>query len=250
MNDYISIILFSGFLVFAVGTTASLIIEIFATVSAVKKQQKDAFYKTTLLAHIIEIQIHLLLLCIQAICMIFILKGGYDMELLTDILINVGCSIVTSVVLTVIVYFKFLKNIPEQTKKSIDDLLNTRLGYETANHNAALENTNIAKEALSREHSEIRQNISSVSKDIVNIKGELRTERKLKDLQYNYLKGNDRALVDSINKLNVLGESLQKVNYENKILRAENEKLKSENEQLNFALSAYKKSKNKFTQHM
>lgn len=257
MNDYISVILFSGLLIFAVGTTASLITEILATYAVVKNPLKDAFYKTTLLAHIIEIQIHLLLLCIQAAFMIFILKDGYHMDLLTDILINVGCSIATSVVLSVIVYFKFLKNIPEQTKQSIDDLLNARLGYETTNHNSNIENTNAAKESLSREHSEIRQNITTVnkniftvSKDVIRIKDEIKTDRKLKDLQYNCLKDNDKTVIDSINKINVLGESLQKVNYENQILKAENEKLKLENEQLNLALSIKQTQTNNFKPHM
>lgn len=258
---YISVIIFAAFVIFAAGTIASLSIEAFNTVITVKRQKNKAFYQITLLAHIIEIQIHLLLLCFQAVCIIqmynSIAGGNYDMGLMTEILINIGCSIATSAILTVIVYFKFLKHIPEETKKSIDDLLNSRLGYETTNHNANLENTNIAKESLSREHSEIKQNISTVnnniftvSKDVIRIKDEIRTDRKLKDLQYNYLNENDKTVIESINKIKVLGDSLQKVNYENQLLKAENEKLKLENEQLNNTLSMNQKRTNKFTQHM
>lgn len=36
--------------------------------------------------------------------------------------------------LILIIYFKFLKHIPDETKKQIDTLLNDRLGYETTNH--------------------------------------------------------------------------------------------------------------------
>ena len=179
------------------------------------------------------------------------------MGLKSEILLIIVCSIATSAIMTVIVYFKFLKHIPEETKKSIDDLLNSRLGYETTNHNANLENTNIAKESLSREHSEIKQNISTVnnnkftvSKDDIRIKDEIRTDRKLKNLQYNYVNDKDKTVIDSINKIKVLGDSLQKVNYENQLLKAENEKLKLENEQLNNTLSMNQKQTNKFTQHM
>ena len=110
---------------------------------------------------------------------------------------------------------------------------------------------------MSREHSEIKQNISTVnnniftvSKDVIRIKDEIRTDRKLKDLQYNYLNDNDKTVIESINKIKVLGDSLQKVNYENQLLKAENEKLKLENEQLNNTLSMKQKPTNKFTQHM
>lgn len=110
---------------------------------------------------------------------------------------------------------------------------------------------------MSREHSEIKQNISTVnnniftvSKDVIRIKDEIRTDRKLKDLQYNYLNENDKTVIESINKIKVLGDSLQKVNYENQLLKAENEKLKLENEQLNNTLSMNQKRTNKFTQHM
>lgn len=258
---YISVIIFAAFVIFAAGTIVSLSIEVFNTVITVKRQKNKAFYQITLLAHIIEIQIHLSLLCFQAVCIIqmynSIVGENYDMGLMTEILINIGCSIATSAILTVIVYFKFLKHIPEETKKSIDDLLNSRLGYETTNHNANLENTNIAKESLSREHSEIKQNISTVnnniftvSKDVIRIKDEIITDRKLKNLQYNYLNENDKTVIESINKIKVLGDSLQKVNYENQLLKAKNEKLKLENEQLNNTLSMKQKPTNKFTQHM
>lgn len=70
---------------------------------------------------------------------------------------------------------------------------------------------------MSREHSEIKQNISTVnnniftvSKDVIRIKDEIRTDRKLKDLQYNYLNDNDKTVIESINKIKVLGDSLQK----------------------------------------
>lgn len=199
-----------------------------------------------------------LIIFILLICYFFDINQNNDsINILISLIITIGCSIATSAILTVIVYFKFLKHIPEETKKSIDDLLNSRLGYETTNHNANLENTNIAKESLSREHSEIKQNISTVnnniftvSKDVIRIKDEIRTDRKLKDLQYNYLNDNDKTVIESINKIKVLGDSLQKVNYENQLLKAENEKLKLENEQLNNTLSMNQKRTNKFTQHM
>ena len=141
-------------------------------------------------------------------------------------------SIITTVVLSVIIYFKFLKHIPDETKKQIDTLLNDRLGYETTNHNAVLQKSDSVQNFLSTEHSEIKQSISSANKSISYLYGEFNTDRELKRLQYEYLKDNDKAVIDAVNKISVLGEALEKTNYENLALKAEVEELKQENKKV------------------
>ena len=148
-------------------------------------------------------------------------------------------SIITTVVLSVVIYFKFLKHIPDETKKQIDTLLNDRLGYETTNHNAVLQKSDSVQNFLSTEHSEIKQSISSANKSISYLYGEFNTDRELKRLQYEYLKDNDKAIIDAVNKISVLGEALEKTNYENTALKAENKKAVQENIKLKEQLAQY-----------
>lgn len=148
-------------------------------------------------------------------------------------------SIITTVVLSVVIYFKFLKHIPDETKKQIDTLLNDRLGYETTNHNAVLQKSDSVQNFLSTEHSEIKQSISSANKSISYLYGEFNTDRELKKLQYEYLKDNDKTIIDAVNKISVLGEALEKTNYENATLKDENEKIVQENIKLKKQLAQY-----------
>ena len=64
-------------------------------------------------------------------------------EIWINILINIGTSIFFSVGTSLFVYYKFLKRLPEESKNQIEELLNKRLNYETTNHNATLQNSNL-----------------------------------------------------------------------------------------------------------
>lgn len=161
-------------------------------------------------------------------------------SIITGIFVGVILSsIITTVVLSVVIYFKFLKHIPDETKKQIDTLLNDRLGYETTNHNAVLQKSDSVQNFLSTEHSEIKQSISSANKSISYLYGEFNTDRELKKLQYEYLKDNDKTIIDAVNKISVLGEALEKTNYENAALKDENEKIVQENIKLKKQLAQY-----------
>ena len=202
-------------------------------ISKIIKERYKPYFKLNLLEQIIDIEILLLLFCILLLMLYFFNKEWLGLDInIADILINIGCSIITTVVLSVIIYFKFLKHIPDETKKQIDTLLNDRLGYETTNHNAVLQKSDSVQNFLSTEHSEIKQSISSANKSISYLYGEFNTDRELKRLQYEYLKDNDKAVIDAVNKISVLGEALEKTNYENLALKAEVEELKQENKKL------------------
>ncbi|MGO5077329.1 hypothetical protein ACTQ3J_05810 [Oscillospiraceae bacterium LCP25S3_E3] len=219
-------------------------------ISSIVKEKYKPYFKLNLLEQIIDIEILLLLFCISLIVLCFF-KEWFDLDInIVDILINIGCSIITTVVLSVVIYFKFLKHIPDETKKQIDTLLNDRLGYEATNHNAVLQKSDSVQNFLSTEHSEIKQSISSANKSISYLYGEFNTDRELKRLQYEYLKDNDKAIIDAVNKISVLGEALEKTNYENTALKAENEKVVQENVKLKEQLAQYIKPEqnNKRTQ--
>lgn len=208
-------------------------------ISNIVKKRYKPYFKLNLLEQIIDIEILLLLFCIFLIVLCFF-KEWFDLDInIVDILINIGCSIITTVVLSVVIYFKFLKHIPDETKKQIDTLLNDRLGYEATNHNAVLQKSNSVQNFLSTEHSEIKQSISSANKSISYLYGEFNTDRELKKLQYEYLKDNDKTIIDAVNKISVLGEALEKTNYENAALKAEVEELKQKNIKLKEQLAQY-----------
>ncbi|MGN1467512.1 MAG: hypothetical protein ACI4W1_04310 [Ruminococcus sp.] len=171
-------------------------------------------------------------------------------DFVINILVNIGCSISTTIILSVVIYFKFLKHIPDETKKQIDDLLNARLKYETNNHNAAIQKTDFLQNFLSREHSEIKQSIYETGKDITSLNIKFDNENTKKQLQYNYLKKEDKNIVDSIQHLSVLGEELQKVNYENKQLKLENQELLKTISDLQAELNQTQAPTNSFTQSM
>ena len=69
---------------------------------------------------------------------------------------------------------------------------------------------------------EIRQNINKATDKLNYLAGELHTEKKLKELQHQYLNDNNKAIIENINKISGLGEILQEVNYENKLLKQQN----------------------------
>lgn len=189
------------------------------------KKQKDApYYKLNLWKRIIEIEISLLFIFVSLVVFFFVNWGNYTLDII-NILINISCSIVTSVVLSTIIYFKFLKHIPEETKKQIDTLLNDRLGHETTNHNAIIQKADSMQNSLSMEHREIREKIASTKENLSAFHSEFHTEKELKKLQLEYLRDNDKLLAESINRISLLGDSLAKVNYENHILKKENQEL-------------------------
>ncbi len=217
------------------------------------KTKYKPYFKLNLLKQMIDIEILLFSLCALLILFCFLNREELNLDVdILDILINVGCSLLATAVLSIIIYYKFLKHIPDETKKQIDNLLNDRLGYEATNHNAVLNKSDSLQHFLSNEHAEIRQNINSAKENISSLCSEFNTEKELKRIQYDYLKDNDKSIVDSINKISLLGESLEKLNCENLTLKEKNKQLIQENIKLKNELAQYHQIKhnNYHTQSM
>lgn len=220
------------------------IIKHICLISKIIKEKHKAYFKLNLLEQIIDIELLLVLLCGLLWIFFFINKEVFILNVsILDILINVGCSLLATAVLSIIIYYKFLKHIPDETKSKIDDLLNDRLGYETTNHNAVLKKSDDVQSFLAREHSEIRQSINSAKENIASFYSEFNTEKELKKMRYDYLKDNDKSIVDSINKISLLGESLEKLNCENLTLKEKNRQLIQENIKLKNELTQYQQIK-------
>lgn len=219
--------------------------------SRFRNHKSKPYFRLKFMEFVISIELQALALCTIIFLMYMIYKGGINLnDFVINILVNIGCSISTTIILSVVIYFKFLKHIPDETKKQIDDLLNARLKYETNNHNAAIQKTDFLQNFLSREHSEIKQSIYETGKDITSLNIKFDNENTKKQLQYNYLKKEDKNIVDSIQHLSVLGEELQKVNYENKQLKLENQELLKTISDLQAELNQTQAPTNSFTQSM
>ncbi len=203
-----------------------------------KKHRGEPYYILNLLKYLVYVEIELLALDCTVIFMLSIIRS-FDMDFWLDILINVSCSIGVSIVVTLIAYFKFLKHIPEETKKQIDKLLNDRLNYESTNHSAVMQKGDSVQKLLSDEHKEIRYNIdwtkekiNTASREIAVLSTKLDNEKEIKKLRYESLNDNSKSIIQNINKISSLGELLQEVNYENLKLKAENYNLRNDNQNL------------------
>lgn len=212
---------------------------------------------------IVEVQLYIFVIFV-IICSIIIIIIGED-TMWKDILLNIGVNVITSIAisigLSIFIYFKYLKRIPDENRKQIDDLLNSRLGYETTNHNSVIvaikTDTRYIKNDLSLEHSDIKNLISDNSRTmtdntkfitdsvmgtkqkIVEIKSQIEKVEYEKELRYANLHASQKEIVDSIDKLSNLGKALKKVH-------TDNINLKENNIVLSTKLEKYKEQKEDF----
>lgn len=183
-------------------------------------KQNEPYAKLKQWEHIVEFL--LLMLTFIGILALITLKLGGDIKMWVDILINVGCSLITSISLSIFIYFKFLKSIPIENKKKIEELLNARLGHEASNHNAVLNSLNPDNRQLSSEHKDITKDLQ-----------ELETIEAVKKEQYSRLSSEQRVIVDSIKNLEGFTEILSKQNLEIQRLKNENMQLRTQLQQQN-----------------
>lgn len=158
--------------------------------------------------------------------------GDILSEAWLNILVNIGTSVIVTVITSIGVYFKFLKKLPDETKNKIDKLLNERLQHEAVNHNAALQKSDTLRESLSREHSELSKSISDVRLGVNSMQSDLENERRMKELAYSRLSSGEKLIVDSIDNLSAMGERMKILNLENEQLLSQVETLQAENAQL------------------
>lgn len=220
----------------------SLIISIVAFCYQLDENKNKPFYQLESMKFIVINGIKILiigLLVFALYCLnnATIQEVGVMSEALLSILVNIGTSVLVTVITSIGVYFKFLKKLPEETKDKVDKLLNERLNYETVNHNASLQKSDSVRESLSREHSELSKNILNVISGVDSLQSGFDNERKMKEIEYNHLHFNEKEIIDSINNLSTLGETLKKLNLENEQLTSKLVSLQSENDELRIQLS-------------
>ena len=216
------IYLLNGIIGFIFWITFTAIVKNILEIRIIKQNKDEPYTNFKILEKIINTEILFLILFFNSTAFLFTNKDVLSVsDYVIDILINIGCSIVTTIALSVFIYFKFLKHIPDENRKQIDKLLNERLGYETTNHNAVIQKGDSVQKSLSDEHSEIREYLVTSNNKLSDLSHKFDSEKELKTLQYNCLNDNHKSIIENINKISSLGEALQNVNYENRNLKVE-----------------------------
>ncbi|MFQ8601169.1 hypothetical protein [Hominenteromicrobium sp.] len=170
------------------------------------------------------------------------MEGFFD-STIWDILIGLVSSAVTSLIATVIMYFAFLRKIPEQTRDKIDKLLNDRLNYETTNHNAVVTSLNSNSQHNTLEHKDLSREHTEIKMSILETTNILREDRAVKAEREKHMTGSQKEIqghVDGIQTLaDVMGKQqmriaqlkkeLTQVKIQNRELREELERVQTPN---------------------
>lgn len=138
-----------------------------------------------------------------------------------SLVINVLSSIGASIALTVTVYFKFLRRIPEENERRINQLLNDRLSYESTNHNTEMAALNPNTAQLSKEHDLIRN-------DVEYIKVEFIKQSSRAEAGYDLMKDSQREVVNVIRRLDAIPRLWEELLTENQQLKTENKNLQAQ----------------------
>ena len=139
---------FAALALFAfLGQTIGILVDLLETINEKKEKEIRQYSNILTIQLAVSIAIDLSFLFFSFILgySSYMLLIGDDKvpEIWINILINIGTSIFFSVGTSLFVYYKFLKRLPEESKNQIEELLNKRLNYETTNHNATLQNSNL-----------------------------------------------------------------------------------------------------------
>lgn len=152
----------------------------------------------------------------------YVQKGEPNMdELFKEIAISLISGLVSSVIVTVIAYYKFLKRIPEDTQKKIDKLLNDRLSYETSNHNCVMNALSPNNEFLSTEHRAIQTELGSIKENIISIK-------EKRNVDYSIVDNAGKSILKSIDNLSNFSNAFVFLTQNNQRLEEENKNLAQE----------------------
>lgn len=150
-----------------------------------------------------------------------------------SLLLNVIASVFCGLSVSCFIYYKYLRHIPQENKRLIEELLNDRLSYETTNHNAIRDQLTPNNKHLSDEHRNLKQDLqedlSRISSSQNSIRGSITDFRhyvELKDARRSALAEKEMDIAKTVDHLNALTILLA----EQKVQLNAYEKEKQENE--------------------
>lgn len=130
-----------------------------------------------------------------------------------SLIINILSSAGVSIALTVTVYYKFLRRIPEENERRINRLLNDRLAYESADHNAEMAALNPNTAQLSKEHDLIRSDVEFLKLELIKRAARADEGRRL-------MNDSQREVVNAIRRLDAIPALWSELLTENQRLKA------------------------------
>lgn len=153
---------------------------------------------------------------------ILICDGGIVVnDVFKDIIISIISGVLPSIAVTIFIYYKYLKKIPEETEAKINQLLNERLNYETTQHGETMRALNPDNSQLSHDHRDINRNLIQLNEKINSYEIE-------KKAQYNLLDNNGKNIANSIETLNAFSALYQQTNKKLIMLESLNDRLTKE----------------------
>jgi len=140
-----------------------------------------------------------------------------------ELLISFAVSVAGSIGMSIFIYYKYLKKIPETTKENITGLLDARLGYEAKHHNAIIAKLD---HELTPSNSGLSQDHSEMKALLVNLDKNAAVEKAIRDEAGRHMNASQRAIEASINNLSSFSVEMQKLIVKNQSLEEENKNLK------------------------
>lgn len=147
----------------------------------------------------------------------------YNMNIVINVIINIIITLIVFGFVFIFSYYKFLKNIPQETEKRINELLNTRLNYETENHNACLQALNPDNRFLAQEHKVLSQDHKEIKECLYNIDKQIYSEQAKKGA----LSGKELDINKTVEQLSAMVDLLADYRKQIAELQAENERLRA-----------------------
>jgi hypothetical protein len=131
------------------------------------------------------------------------------MSILFNIAVNVAVSLISSVLVIVFSYYKFLRRIPETTEKRVNDLLDKRLCHETVNHNAQMQALNPDNaqlmRALNPDNAQLAKDLAAHDQRAISKLEKLveyqNTETGRRERSLELMASNEKIITSSVNNL-------------------------------------------------
>ena len=169
------------------------------------------------IAQYITIALWILVVLTAVICIAAYEGGTMDSffdSVIGNVLINLVSSAVTSVIATVIMYFAFLKKIPERTRDEIDQLLNDRLNYETTNHNTVMTTLNSNSQHATLEHKDLSKEHTEIKMSIRDTADILREDRAVREEGAKHMTGSQKEIQNHVDGIQALADVMGKQQVE------------------------------------
>ena len=176
------------------------------------------------------------------------MRGMESMPWWGELLISFAVSVAGSVGMSIFIYYKYLKKIPETTKENITGLLDARLGYEAKHHNAIIAKLDLELTTIvSKLDYELRPNNRGLSEEHTRMQAVLEklhekaiAEKTLRDNAGRYMDNKQSLIENAVTTLSTFSGVMQEVIVKNHELQKDVRQYEDEIKHLKSQLEQYK----------